>query len=176
VLAEADAGAGLAGEALPAVVSMPYDRGVVTAVLAEGLWRWDMLSGDRAAGLGAYERFWSNTVRWMALGGAFRPGQSAALRLSQRSVRTGESVEIEAIRRTIEPGRALTVAVIGEDGAAEPVPLRAVGGGGLRLRGQWVASEAGVVRVVATLGDEPAAEAMLSVYEADRERMETADR
>ncbi|MEM0915998.1 MAG: hypothetical protein AAGK09_15490, partial [Planctomycetota bacterium] len=50
----------------------------------------------------------------------------------------------------------------------------AVGGGQLRQRAALEPDEPGVYRVMAVLDDRLLAEAMLSVYDADRERLDTS--
>ncbi|MEM9295633.1 MAG: VWA domain-containing protein [Planctomycetota bacterium] len=158
----------------PAMVTMPYDRGVVTVILAQGLWRWAMLDGDRQSAAGAWDRFWSNMVRWLALGGAFRPGEDVSLRLSERAVHTGASVWVDVVRRSLDNGSSLSLELEAPDGTTRPLPAQAIGGGQLRQRATIEPDEPGVYRVMAVADGQIAAEAMLSVYDADRERIDTS--
>ena len=89
VLARAASG-GAAGETgPPAIVTMNLGRGTVAAILGEGLWQWSLLSKDKHDLAGFYDTFWSNLVRWLAMGGDFQPGQQVALNLSRTSARLG---------------------------------------------------------------------------------------
>ncbi|MEO0966622.1 MAG: vWA domain-containing protein, partial [Planctomycetota bacterium] len=162
------------GDPPPAMVTMPYDRGVVTAILAQGMWRWAMLEADRQTAAGAWDRFWSNTVRWLALGGAFRPGEDVSLRLSERAVHTEQTVWVDVVRRSLDDGLAIRLEVERPDGTTRPLPTVAVGGGQLRQRAALEPDEPGVYRVMAVLDDRLLGEAMLSVYDADRERLDTS--
>jgi hypothetical protein len=157
----------------PAMVTMPYARGVVTAILADGLWRWAMLDADRQAAAGAWDRFWSNTVRWLALGGAFRPGQDVTLRLSSRAVELSEPVYIDLVQRSLDAQPDLHLEVEDPDGRVTPLPTRGLGGR-LRQRATLTPDRPGVYRVRAVADGRSVADAMLSVYQADRERLDTA--
>ncbi len=92
--------------AQPALVSMNVGRGNVVAILGDGLWKWSLLRDLDAELLPFYDTFWSNLVRWLALGGDFPPGQQVALQLSRRSLRLGEPLQIDVAYRHTPPGGA----------------------------------------------------------------------
>jgi len=93
---------GAAGAGQPVVVTMPNASGQVVAVLGEGLWRWSMLARRNPELAGVYDQFWSNMIRWLAMGSGYTPGQDVSLRLATRGARVGEDVRLELTTR--DPG------------------------------------------------------------------------
>lgn len=93
---------GAAGAGQPVVVTMPYASGQVVGVLGEGLWRWSMLARRNPELTGVYDQFWSNMIRWLAMGSGYTPGQDVSLRLATRGARVGEDVRLELTTR--DPG------------------------------------------------------------------------
>ncbi len=112
----------------PVIVSMNYGRGRVLAVLGEGLWRWSLLPPELKQYRGAFDAFWSNAVRWLAMGGDFQPGQQVALKLSRSSLRLGDPLVMDVLTKTAPPtGFNPKLRVIDPDGVvtelgADPLP------------------------------------------------------
>ncbi|MGI9014315.1 MAG: hypothetical protein ACR2GY_08715 [Phycisphaerales bacterium] len=129
----------------PAIVSMRSGSGQVVGILGEGLWRWRLLERQKPELAGFFDIFWSNMVRWLALGGDFPPGQNVALQLASTTVRVGEPVAIDVTYRTIQahsPGDTLEVA--GPDGAILPLTLRQIASRETRYRAEFSPTSTGV--------------------------------
>lgn len=173
VLARTGAGGGGGGgRGQPALVTMPAGRGVVLAVLGEGLWKWSLVGRENRRLAEVFDRFWSNGVRWLAMGGDFQPGKEVSVRLSRRSVQIGEPVLIDVSTRV--SGDEVTLAVHGP-GESRAQPALGEAGASGRRRATFEPTEPGVYRVVADApGLEAPVEASFNVYELDLERLECA--
>ncbi|MEX0653609.1 MAG: hypothetical protein WD534_11605 [Phycisphaeraceae bacterium] len=169
------AGAG-EGVGQPVLLVMPYGRGQVVTLAGEGLWRWSLHERHVETLEGVFDRFWSNMIRWLAMGSDFQPGQEIALRLSEPTVRLGDAVEVELSSRSpLPPGAQPVLRLIGPGEANEQRALR-TGPGSSRQRESFTAEAAGVYRVVLEAGPltpEPV-EARFSVYDVDMERLQSA--
>ncbi len=172
---------GSAGAGQPVVVTMPYASGQVVAVLGEGLWRWSMLARRNPDLAGVYDQFWSNMIRWLAMGSGYTPGQDVSLRLGSRGVQVGDEVRIELSTR--DPGLLdqYTLEMQGPDGQTAELAL--VGSDTIRRYAVSRPDKPGVYTVSARpKGDtpsgsadtEPALQARFSVYDIDLERLESA--
>lgn len=156
----------------PVVVSMPYDRGQVLAVLGEGLWRWRLSGRGDPQVDAAYDRFWSGMVRFLAMGSAYRPGQNLAFSLSRRNVPVGDTVHGELTRRNPQSKAHPTLTLIAPDGSERTLDTREESASTLRFRFQT--SQQGVYRLIASPPDQPgvaALETRLSASELDEERL-----
>lgn len=174
VLAEAGKGPAAA----PAIVTMNYGRGRVFAVLGEGLWRWSFLPPELGQYKGVYDALWSNTVRWLAMGGDFQPGQQVAMRLSRASVRAGDELGIDITTRfTPPPNFDPKLTITDPAGQTQTLPLKSPTGSG-RFTAALTPQTPGVWQI--TLDATPLADAPLtqkfSVYDLNLERLRTAAR
>lgn len=161
----------------PALVTMDVGNGKSLMVLAQGVWMWRLLASDGAAGRDAYDRFWSNCVRWLALGGNFVPGEQVALRLSQQSVGLDETVTIDAFARYTEESRVrLRLFVRDPDGQTRQLALESVDGTRLHQRATYRPAAPGVHAVILDApGLDPSRrEAGLNVFALDQERLQSA--
>lgn len=170
-------GAASAGQ--PVVVTMPYASGQVVAVLGEGLWRWSMLARRNPDLAGVYDQFWSNMIRWLAMGNGYTPGQDVSLRLTSRGVQVGDEVRAELSTR--DPGLidAYTLEMEGPDGQTQALAL--VGSDTVRRYATARPDKPGIYTVRARPtaasggGDGPAVlQSQFSVYDIDLERLESA--
>ncbi len=174
--ARADAQAPAPGDGQPAVVSMEVGRGMVVAVLAQQLWRWNLISRDQASLRGAFDRFWSNMIRWMALGGDLGPGQQLSLRLSRHTIEVGQPTQIRLISRfalpeTFSPQLRITA----PDGSQQTLT---VAGSASQLRRviDFTPDQPGVYQVQAlapSITDEPL-NTQFSAYRTNLERLQSA--
>ncbi|MEZ6064701.1 MAG: hypothetical protein R3B90_03105 [Planctomycetaceae bacterium] len=177
ILARAEGAGGPTADALPAIVRMPFGRGQVVAFLGEGLWRWSLLPPELEDLRGFYETFWSNLVRWLALGGDFQPGQQVSLQLSRSSVRLGDELIIDVVCKQLGEGALLpALHVTGPDGQPLPATLHPLPGASPRFRTSLRPEAAGVYEVqVDAPGLEPARlRRKFSVYEINLERLRTS--
>ncbi len=162
---------GAAGQ--PVLVTMPYNRGMVLAVLGEGMWRWRLVGRQQQELAGVFDRFWSATVRWMVLGSDYQPGQSMSLRLEQRSVQVGQEMNADVMSRApLEP--SVRAVVTAPDGSHHEAALRPVGGSSLRHRVTYTVAAPGVhtVTVMGALSDKTSPlTARFNAYEIDMERL-----
>ncbi len=132
----------------PALVAMPYGRGMVVAVLGEGLWKWKLHSRRDKALTGVFDRFWSNMVRWLAMGSGFEPDSSSTLRLSRRTLMVGEELIIEEMRRFEQSATGSMEAVVTDPaGAQHTIHLQPSSSGSSRLTARYAPQLPGVYRV-----------------------------
>lgn len=176
VLARASlAGAANAGgESHPAIVRMNYGRGIVVALLGEGLWQWSLLSPDRQDLVGFYDTFWSNLVRWLSMGGDFPPGQQVALQLDRTSVRLGSGLLADVVYKRAGTGTAppnLTLTL--PNGETQTIAMAPVLGRESRFRAQLDPQGVGVFQLALHTPDaEPVKiERKFSVYDINLERL-----
>ena len=180
VLARTRGGGSAVSSSQPVLLSMPYGRGVVVALLGEGLWRWSLLPAEAAevaALTGAFDQFWSNMIRWLALGSDFQPGQKMTLRLSRRSLPIGEWLSIDLASRFQTAGEVpARLTIVDPLGQQHEPALRAAGNVGTRRQAQFQPEKPGLYRVTVEsplLAGEPL-EARFSVYDIDFERLLSA--
>ncbi len=95
----------------PLLVSRRVGRGLVTAVNAEGLWKWDFFPEFEEAKR-VYRDFWIQLFQWAATYAEFLPGQEFAIRLDETEVDPGTPVRVFVSRRRTGGG---------EPAAEEPV-------------------------------------------------------
>jgi hypothetical protein len=76
---------------VPALIVRRYGRGMVAAVNADGLWRWDFRPEVREQGE-VYQQFWVQLMQWCATYSEFRPGQDYAVRLRDATAEPGQAV------------------------------------------------------------------------------------
>ena len=179
VLAQASAAApaNAASAGQPAIVRMTYGRGTVVGVLGDGLWRWSLLPPDKQNLVAFYDTFWSNLVRWLAMGGEFSPDQHVALHLSRTSLRLGDPLAVDVVYKHTPPTGAhpkleLTDPAHRQRGIAlEPIPSREP-----RFRATLKPETTGVYQVsVETPGMQPVRqEKRFNVYDTNVERLMTA--
>lgn len=176
VLARASlAGAANAGgETYPAIVRMNYGRGIVVALLGEGLWQWSLLSPERQDLVGFYDTFWSNLVRWLSMGGDFPPGQQVALQLDRTSVRLGSGLLADVVYKRAGTGAAppnLTLTL--PSGDQQTIAMAPVPGRESRYRAQVDPQSVGIFQLALHTPDaEPAKiERKFSVYDINLERL-----
>lgn len=164
---------------VPAVVTMNYGGGRVFAVLGEGLWRWSFLPPDLRDVSGVFDVFWSNTIRSLAMGGAFEPGRSIAMNVAPTSVRLGDPVTLEVTTRVKPPeGFSPRVTVTAPDGlkktidqsASADMPMRRVTEIDPKQAGVWT-----VTLAPTALNAEPITR-RFSVYDLNLERLRPAAR
>ncbi len=82
----------------PLLVSRRVGRGLVTAVNAEGLWKWDFFPEFEEAKR-VYRDFWIQLFQWAATYAEFLPGQEFAIRLDEAEVDPGTPVRVFVSRR-----------------------------------------------------------------------------
>lgn len=75
----------------PLLVVRRYGRGMVAAVNADGLWRWDFRPEVREQGA-LYQHFWVQLMQWCATYSDFRPGEDYAVRLRDAATEPGQPV------------------------------------------------------------------------------------
>ncbi|MBX3444319.1 MAG: hypothetical protein KF774_18090 [Planctomyces sp.] len=161
----------------PAIVRANVGRGGVVAILGEGTWRWSLLTPDLQDMRGFYDLFWSNLVRWMALGGDFAPGQQTSLQLSRRSVRLGDELTIDVVYRFAPDGAASPqIQILKPDRQLEDVAVHRMAGPHPRYRAKWTPESPGTHRVIAlTPGmTPPQLELPFIVYDVNIERLQTS--
>lgn len=169
---------GAAGVGQPVVVTMPYPSGRVVAVLGEGLWRWSMLARRNPDLAGVYDQFWSNMVRWLAMGSDYTPGQEVSLKLSSRGVQAGDELRVDVISREPKLLETGELVLITPDGKRQPLAMT----GGADASRKYAAirpdkpgvytfelsQPVGVARAFDTV------QSKFTAYDVDLERLETA--
>lgn len=167
---------GAVGTGQPAVVTMPYTSGRVVAVLGEGLWRWSMLARRNPELAGVYDQFWSNMIRWLAMGSDYTPGQDVSIRLSTRGVQAGDEVRVEVISRDLDIAKNASVLLLGPDDKTRTLEL--TGTDPARRYATVRPEQPGVytarVQLAGHQGQPPPVEASFTAYDIDLERLESA--
>jgi uncharacterized membrane protein len=164
-------------EGVPALVSMGIGNGKSLMVLSEGIWTWRLLSSQGSDWRYLYDRFWSNCVRWLALGGDFVPGEQIALHLSHQSAGLGETVMIDAFARYVETSRVkLSLTVRDPEGRSCELGLEPVEGNRLHQRATFRPAMPGVHTVTLNAPglDPKRREKGLNVFALDQERLQSA--
>jgi hypothetical protein len=176
VLAGSPGVGGPNSDTLPALTRMAYGRGQVVALHGEGLWRWSLLPPELEDLRGFYDTFWSNLVRWLALGGDFQPGQPVSLQLSRTSARLGDELIVDvACRQEASAGGEPRLTVTSPDGQPVEVLLNRLPGATPRYRATLVATEPGVHEARVTLpGQSLDLSRKYSVYDVNLERLQTS--
>ena len=177
VLARAFAEGGPAGSGVPALTSMNYGRGTVIGILGEGLWKWSLLPPESQDLRGFYDTFWSNLVRWLALGGDFPPGQQVALQLSRTTARLGDEVTVDiAYKHESAEGAVPRLQLTGPDGEIVDVAVHELPGAFPRYRATITPAEVGVHQVeLSAPGMNPSQLSRnFNVYNVNLERLRTA--
>ncbi len=160
----------------PAIVTMPYGQGMVVAVLGEGLWRWALRPRRAEQRNDGFDRFWMDSVRWLALGSDFQPGKPMSLRLSRLSVQTGDPISIDLVSRVGFDTLDAQITVESPDGERMTAVLTPVAGSTTRQRTVLHPKSPGVYRVLAQSPGLPnqTVEARFNCYHVDIERMHTS--
>lgn len=160
-------------DAPPAIVTMRAGRGVVVGVLGEGMWKWALVDGERAAFRGMYERCWQGLVRWVASGGDARPGQDVTLRLGRQSAPIGGTVEVEVVLDRSDEALPREVTLERPDGRVESLPLADTPASPLRLRSSFVPEGTGVhlVTLEAPGLEPPRQQRVLNAFDPSPERV-----
>lgn len=152
-------------ERVPLLAARHFGRGVVVALNADGLWKWDFDPQARKLG-NMYEEFWTQLLQWTASYAEFLPGQELSLRLGESNVKLGRGVRASIGWRGGKdvPQPKLRVFYEGKplpDITASEAESDAEG------RRSWSAllqpENPGIYRVQAFNGDKPGPEAVLTV-------------
>lgn len=152
-------------ERVPLLAARHFGRGVVVALNADGLWKWDFDPQARKLG-NMYEEFWTQLLQWTASYAEFLPGQELSLRLGESNVKLGRGVRASIGWRGGKdvPQPKLRVFFEGKplpDITASEAESDAEG------RRSWSAllqpENPGIYRVQAFNGDKPGPEAVLTV-------------
>lgn len=164
------------GMGQPAIVTMPYGQGVVVAVLGEGLWQWGLRPRHNTRKDAAFDRFWMDTVRWLALGSDYQPGKPMSLQLSRMSVQAGDPIHIDLISRDGFDNLDAQVTIVGPDGEQLTAALAPVGGSTTRRRAEVYPDKPGVYRVTARDAQSPdeTIETKFNCYDIDIERLHSS--
>jgi hypothetical protein len=173
--AAAPANAAAAGQ--PAIVRMTYGRGTVVGILGDGLWRWSLLPPDKQNLVAFYDTFWSNLVRWLAMGGEFSPDQHVALHLSRTSLRLGDPIAVDVVYKHTPPtGAHPKLELIDPAHRRREIALEPIASREPRFRATLKPETIGVYQVnVETPGMQPARqEKRFNVYDTNVERLMTA--
>ncbi len=160
----------------PAIVTMPYGRGMAVAVLGEGLWRWALRPRTQAQPDARFDRFWMDNIRWLALGSDYQPGESVSLRLSRLGVQVGDPIQIDLVGRSGLNTGQLQAEVEAPDGRITNVSLDPVAGSTTRYRAEYYPESPGIHHVRARSAENPdqTVASRFNSYHIDIERMHTS--
>lgn len=160
----------------PVLLTMDYGRGSVLCLLGEGLWQWRLGPKEQEAAASAYDRLWSNMIRWLVVGGDFQPGQQVTLRLWPRSAPLGEKVNLMLTGRYLSGALAAQLTIIAPSGERHQPALIAAEESDTRLSAMFEPRLLGVHDVIVqTPGLTPARhEARFEVFDISQERLHTA--
>ena len=127
-------------------------QGKVMAVTGDGLWRWAMLPPELAQYSGVFPEFWAQTVRYLASGSDFLPGQNLTLTPSRPTYAPQEEIDFTVTRRGTANDTLPILTVRDERGNATPLTLSAgrTDNGATTYTAQMTASSAGDYSATAT--------------------------
>lgn len=111
---------------IAALATLRVGSGVTMAVLAEGLWRWELMPGGEAIDQtdSVYGVFWVRALQWLASGGEFLPGQDIALEADRLGIEPGQSTTLTVSTRYIETqGLDLELTATNAQGQSQPLAL-----------------------------------------------------
>lgn len=168
-------GAGSVSPGAPVLTTMQYGRGMVLAVLGEGLWKWRLRRAGARGVVRFFDRFWSDMVRWLAMGSDYEPGAPMSLRLSRRDVQIGDAISFDVIGRVDLDELDVRATVIGPTGDQRRPALVAVDGSAHHRRATMQVSSPGVHRVVVqtALAPDKALETRFNCIDVDLERLQS---
>lgn len=183
-------GSANAGQApgMAAVAHRRAGQGRVLAVLTDGLWQWAFLPSELKEHDTVYQGFWARTIRWLALGGQFLPGQDMSLALSRLKANPGQAVDITVITRYVEGDEfSPKLTVKAPDGSDIEVPLTRQAANSTQYRGSYRPEQPGVHEVVLKsmppeeTGDDQLSKPVeirgrVAVYEESAEKMDPSAR
>jgi len=98
-------------------------QGKVMAVAGDGLWRWAMLPPELAQYANVFPEFWAQTIRYLASGSDFLPGQNLTLAASRPNYAPNEEVEFILTQRGANAPIPPTLTVQNEQGNAATLTL-----------------------------------------------------
>ncbi|MEM9915193.1 MAG: vWA domain-containing protein [Planctomycetota bacterium] len=166
------------------LVSMPYGRGMVVALLGEGLWRWSLAGSNDETMAGVFDSFWSNAVRWLVLGSDADAGQDLSIRLSERSIALEDELLVTVVQRGAAADLEIEAVVTDPAGKQTSLSLQDFSGTDQRRTGGYRPTVAGVhtlaVRAVDDTPTNPGDEAIEPVetpfiaYDGNTELLRTA--
>lgn len=161
---------------MAAVTYQNAGKGKVLAVLTDGLWRWSLLPSRLREFDSIYQVFWSRTIRWLATGGDFLPGQSVAMRLSKLTAEPGETVAVSVATRYVDPAFQPRLFIRGPAGAREEVTLVRTSEQSAQFRASLRRDAAGIHELeLSAPGMQPdRLAARLAVYDQSAERLDTS--
>ena len=164
------------GPGQAAIATMPYGRGMVVAVLGDGLWRWALHPRRNGTGDERFDRFWMDSVRWLALGSDYRPGEDMSLRLSRLGAQVGEPIRIDLFDRSAQHGASPEAEVESPQGQRTTLPLKPVPGSTTRYQAEYRPAVPGVhhVRILPKGQGGQTVDARFNAYRIDVERMHTS--
>ncbi len=165
-----------------AIAHTSAGAGRVLAVLSDGMWRWAFLPSSLRQYDSVYQAFWAKTIRWLATGGQFLPGQSMSLSLSALKVESGETVQVTVNTRYVEPAEfSPRVQIIAPDGQAQDLTLARHAEQSTQFDGVIRLTEPGVHEVVLYVPGDDGAEATkitgrLAVHDRSAEKRDPSAR
>lgn len=152
-------------ERIPLLAAKHFGRGVVVALNADGLWKWDFDPQARKLG-NMYEEFWTQLLQWTASYAEFLPGEELSLRLSESNAKLGSGVRASIGWRGGKEAPQPKIRVF-HDGKPLTDILASEAESDAEGRRSWSAllqpENAGTYRVQAFNGDKPGPEAILNV-------------
>ncbi len=163
----------------PALTTMQFGRGKVVTFLGEGSWRWSLLGPEQQELALFYDVFWSNLVRWLVVGGDFRPGEQVSLRVSRQSARLGDGLTVDVIFK--QPSAATgswRLELTSPDGSLNTIQANRLPGKTPRFRETLQPTQTGVHELTLhTPGSSPQTQQRrFNVYDVNVERLETSAR
>lgn len=129
----------------PAIAVMNYGRGRVVGVFGQGTWRWSLLTPENEDLGSFYDTFWSNMVRWLAMGGDFQPGQQLSMDVSRSSARLQDPLTVDVVCKVpLAGGAAPRLTLTTPDRETTELALHPLPGRNIRYRATIEPSVVGV--------------------------------
>jgi len=159
------------GSVRAALAHLRVGRGQTLTFMSEGMWRWALNPNPDGATGSVYRDFWARTVRWLALGGEFLPGQALSVRADRVLANPGERVRVSVRAR----GEEAFASIVGlkhtsPDGSARDAQLRENASDALALEAAITPLQEGVHELNLRTTDGKAQTLRFAVYD-DREEL-----
>jgi hypothetical protein len=170
-------GGGPGGGTHPAIVTMAAGRGQVVALLGHDAWRWSLRPPTEESLIGFYDAFWSNLVRWLVMGGDFRPGQQVSLKLSRQSLQLADPVDVEVVfKEPVAARQPWRLVWTDPSGSDQGLALRRVPGRAPRFRATISPQLVGVheFTLFTPTASPVRQQQKLNVFDVNLERLETS--
>jgi len=160
---------------LPAMIHRRYGAGQVLSIGVDGLWRW-AFNSKTESGNSVFDRFWDETVLWLAAGNDLMPESRFTFRADTANVLLGEKIHFYIGARNDRDAVTTLPVTVAEEGKEIASVNCAAGDAGesKRLLGDYLPEQKGRYVATARLPDGTSQTVRFNVYEDNLEETDVA--